>query len=184
MNVLTLSRQSGCGGDQIAQMIAQSLKWTYMDHALINQAAREAGVPEVALAQIDELDLLGLRPSPQQHRAYLNRVETIIQELAASGNVVIVGCAGQVTLASHPRALHVQIVAPFEIRLTRLVKQEGISETAALERLLTSDRKRTGFLKRNYGVDWLEPNLYDVLLNTAKLTYEAAASCITQFVSL
>ena len=184
MNVLTLSRQLGCRGDQIAKAVAQSLKWIYMDHEIINRAAREAGVPEVALAYIDELDLLGLRPSPQQHRAYLNRVETIIQELADAGTVVIVGCAGQVILANHPRALHVQIVAPFETRLVRLMEQEDIPEAAALERLLTSDRKRAGYLKRNYGVDWLDPNLYDVLLNTAKITHETAVSCITQFMRL
>ena len=184
MHILTLSRQLGCGGDQIAKAVAQSLKWTYMDHAIVNRAAREAGAPEVALAHIDELGLLGLRPSPQQHRAYLNRIETLVRELASEGNVVIAGCAGQVILANHPQALHVQIVAPFEIRIVRLMEQDGISETAAMKRLLKSDKQRARYLKRNYGVDWLDPNLYDVLINTAKVTHETAVSCISQLMRL
>ena len=111
-------------------------------------------------------------------------MSTIIQELANEGNVVIAGCAGQVILANHPQALHVQIVAPFEARLARLMGQQAISEGAALERLLTSDRKRASYMKRNYGVDWLDPNLYDVLINTAKITHETAVSCIAQLMSV
>jgi cytidylate kinase len=160
--------------------VARSLNWKYMDHELVNRAAREAGVPEVALAHIDELGLLGLRPSPQESRAYLNRVETIIRELADDGNVVIAGCAGQVVLANHPQALHVQIVAPFEIRIIRLMEQDGISEAAAMKRLLKSDKRRSRYLKRNYGVDWLDPSLHDLIINTARITRESAVSCIIQ----
>ncbi len=178
MNVLTLSRQLGSEGDRIATAVAKSLKWSYMNHAIINRAARQAGLPEVALAQIDELGFLGINPSPKDHRAYLNQVESVIQELADKGDVVIVGCAGQKVLADCPGALHVQLVAPFELRLARLMAQEGISEEAAIERLIASDKRRANYLKKNYGVNWLDPALYDLVINTAKINPDDAIDCI------
>lgn len=178
MNVLTFSRQLGSEGDRIATAVAGSLKWAYMDHALINRAAREAGVPEVALAHIDELGFLGISPSPEEQRAYLNQVERIIHELADKGEVVIVGCAAQKVLADHPRALHVQVVAPFEVRLARLMAQEAIPESAAIERLLACDKRRAEYLKKHYGVNWLDPALYDLVVNTAKLDPNSVADCI------
>jgi cytidylate kinase len=180
MNVLTVSRQMGCGGDEIARTIAQTLQWEYMDHALINRAAREADVPEVALAHIDEFDLLGLRPSPQEHRAYLNQVERIIHELADKGNVIIVGCAAQMVLAGNLEALHIQIIAPIEVRIAHLMQQEAIPEAAAMERLLAGDKKRAKYLKTDYGVDWLDSSLYDVVVNTAKIQQDAIIRCLIQ----
>jgi len=180
MNVLTLSRQLGSQGDWIANTVAQSLGFSYMDHQIVNRAARRAGVPEVALAHIDELGLLGLRPSPQDHRAYISQVESVLLELASQGNVVIVGCGAQVVLANHPRTVHVQVVAPLDIRLGHLMKQEGIGEEAAMERLLASDRKRANYLKTNYGIDWLNQELYDLVINTKRIAPEAAVSCIFQ----
>jgi len=173
MNVLTFSRQLGSEGDRIATSVAGALNWTYMDRALINRAARQAGVPEVALAHIDELGFFGISPSPEEQRAYLTQVESIIRELANKGEVVIVGCAAQKVLADYPRALHAQIVAPFDVRLARLMAQEGITESAATERLFACDKRRADYLKKHYGVNWLDPALYDLVINTAKLSPEA-----------
>jgi len=175
MNLLTLSRQLGSEGDWIAREVARELGFCYMDHQIVNRAAREAHVPEVALAHLDELGFLGLRPSPQAHRAYLNRVESILLELAEHGNVVIVGCGGQVVLRNHPQAIHVQVVTPIELRLTRLMALERIPEDAAVNRLTASDKRRATYLKENYGVDWLDPTLYDLVINTRTITPESAA---------
>lgn len=180
MNVLTLSRQLGSEGDRIAKAVAKSLKWSYMNHAIINRAARQAGLPEVALAQIDELGFLGINPSPGEHRAYLNQVESVIRELADKGEMVIVGCAGQKVLADRPGVLHVQVVAPFELRLARLMAQEGIPEEAAIERLIASDKRRANYLKKNYGVNWLDPALYDLVVNTTKVNPDDAVDCIVR----
>lgn len=149
-----------------------------MDHAIINRAAREAGVPEVALAQIDELGFLGITPSPEESRAYLNQVERVILELANKGRIVIVGCAGQKVLAKRYGVLHVQVVAPVDIRLARLMAQENISETAATERLMASDKRRGHYLKKHYGVGWLDPALYDLVINTAQIDPEDAVCCV------
>ena len=118
MSAITVSRQMGSRGDELALQVAQRLGWRRVCRDLINQAARAAGVPQVALAEIDELGFLGLRPSAKDWRAYQNQVERIIRELADAGEVVIVGRGGQVVLRGRPDVWHVRVIAPPEARVT------------------------------------------------------------------
>ena len=98
MAVITISRQLGSLGTTLGRQVAGRLEFRLVHRELINQAASLAGAPDMALATIDELGLLGIEPDEAQQRAYLESVQTIIQDLAAEGNVIIVGRAGQAIL--------------------------------------------------------------------------------------
>jgi cytidylate kinase len=147
---------------------------------VINQAARRAGAPEVALATIDDLGLLGLRPSPKARRAYHQAVRQVMEELAAKGNVVIVGRAGQVILRDRPDVLHVKIIAPQALRAERIAREQGIPMEAAWAQVEASDRTRRNYLRRYYHARWDDPELYDLVINTGRISPEAAAGLICQ----
>ncbi|MFZ3080010.1 MAG: cytidylate kinase family protein, partial [Bellilinea sp.] len=102
MDVITISRQLGSLGFQVGQAVAAKLNYRLVWRDLINQAAIRSGAPEIALAMIDELNLLGLTPSTDQFNAYFRVVGQVIHELAAAGGIVIVGRAGQVVLRDEP----------------------------------------------------------------------------------
>ena len=122
MPVITLSRQLGSGGDEIAAAVAERLGLRLVGFELINRAAREAGAPEVALAAIDELGLLGIRPGRAAIRAYREKIFAVVGELAAEGKLLLVGRGGQVILAGRPGVLHVRVIAPREQRVARLAE--------------------------------------------------------------
>lgn len=178
MAVITLSRQLGSLGFETAKLLAPRLGYRLVWRDLINQAARRAGAPEVALAMIDELNLLGLKPSPDDILAYLKAVKTVMQELAEAGNVIIVGRAGQILLADRPNTLHVRTIAPVDLRVERLASRLGISAEAARAQIDTSDRYHQQYFKRFYKIPWDGPGLYDLTINTAKLTPNDAADII------
>ncbi len=178
MAVVTLSRQLGSLGFEIAQLVAQRTGYRLVWRELINQAARRAGAPEVALAMIDELNLLGLKPSPEDMQAYLSAVRIVINELADSGNVVIVGRAGQILLANRPGTLHVRVTAPVDVRVARLAKQQGIPMAAARAQIDASDHYHQTYFKKYYKLPWDGPGLYDLVINTAKLNLEDSAEII------
>ena len=92
------------------------------------------------------------------------------QDLAAEGEVVILGRAGQVVLAGRPDAVHVRIIAPPEVRCRRIASQQGIPAAAARAQLQQSDRTRRAYVREAYGVNWNDPQLYDLVLNTGRLT--------------
>ena len=180
MAVITISRQMGSLGRQVAVEIGRSLNYRVVLREVINEAASRAGVPEVALATIDELDLLGLRPSADARSAYHAAVDEIMCELANEGNVVIVGRAGQVILRGRPDVLHVRIYAPLELRVERIAGQRNVSLEAARAQVLASDKTRTLYLKRYYQSRWDDPELYDVMINTEHLGIQDAALVVCE----
>lgn len=174
----------GSLGSQISRLVAEMLGYRLVWRELINQAAQRAGAPETALAAIDELNLLGICPSPEACKAYRRAVEQVMNELAEKGNVVIQGRAGQVILKDHPQALHVRIIAPLALRAERVAQRLDISLECALAQVEASDRFRANYLRRFYRVRWDDPLLYHLVINTAGLSAQHAAEIICSATTL
>lgn len=121
-------------------------------------------------------------PSASDTRATLERyvdvIGLVIRDLAAQEDVLIVGQGGQAILRDEPRALHVQIIAVFEGRLQRLMDRDGLQRGEALRRLQASDEAREKYVRKYYGIEWLDPHHYHLTLNTSKLSVQGAAQAI------
>ncbi len=178
MAVITISRQLGSLGTTLGKRIASRLRYRLVHRDVINQAARLAGAPDVALATIDELGLLGIEPDETAQQAYLRAVRRVIENLAQEGNVVIVGRAGQSILQKHEGVLHIRVVAPFDVRVRRIVAAHGISETAARAQVRDSDRYRADYLRRFYNTAWDDPTLYHLVINTGHMDLDTAAAVV------
>jgi cytidylate kinase len=183
MAAITISRQLGSLGSLIAKEIAERLNYRMVWREVINEAAVRATAPEVALSMIDDLDLFGLRPSYQKRKAYREAIQQIVHELADAGRIIIVGRAGQVILKEHPDVLHLRIIAPRDLRIERIATTYGIARDAACERVDHSDRTRRDYVRRSYHVDWNDPDLYDLVINTARLSQAQATQIICRAVA-
>lgn len=178
MAVITISRQMGSLGSEVARAVAGQLGYRLLWRELINQAAIRCGSPEMALVVIDELNLMKIHAGRQDFERYLTAVSTVVHEAAEEGNVVIVGRASQVLLHGFTGALHVRVVAPFQLRVERVARYRGISMDAARELVATSDRNRKEYLERWHQVDWADPELYDLVLNTGRMEVDSCARII------
>lgn len=219
MAIITVSRQLGSHGSEIAAGVAEALRLRFIDREIIHRAAREAGVPRMALQELEYegrrslieriLNIMRTMPSiPSTPQAslreisspmvvpfggiltpamppfavamedYVRMVEMVIQNLAQSGDVLILGRAGQMILKDVPRALHVQIIAPFPHRVEVVMERENVPRRAAEERVAASDGARAEYLRRYYNVDWLDPRLYGLVINTGKIPVETAVKLI------
>lgn len=180
MTVITLSRQMGSQGDDVALAVAQRLGLQLVGRELINRAARAAGAPEVALAALDELGLLGVKPSAAALRLYRQKVAEVITELAKQGNVLLVGRGSQVVLADRPGTLHVRIIAPRALRIAIVQARCGVPAEVAAARVEASDRARAAYLRRHHGMRLDDPALYDLVINMARLDVEAAVALVCE----
>jgi cytidylate kinase len=180
MSAITISRQMGSHGEELALQVAEHLGWRRVCRDLINQAALEAGVPQVALAELDELGFFGLQPRAKDWQAYQHQVERIITDLADAGAVVIVGRGGQMVLHSRPDVLHVRVVAPLEIRAAQLQQEKNMSAESAHAILEASSRGRARYIRRSYGISLDDPTLYHVVINTGMLELSQATNLIVQ----
>lgn len=178
MSVITVSRQLGSLGQEIGEEVGRRLGYVVIGRELINRAARRAGAPEVALDMIDELGLLGVRPSTEARRAYVMAVRQVMRELAQNGNTVIIGRGGQVILHDWPGVLHVRVVAPVALRAERVAFRYGIGLTAAEAQVEASDRHRQMFLRLYLQARIEDANFYHLVLNTAHFSVQRAADVI------
>jgi len=222
MTVITLSRQLGSHGREVADEVARALNLRLIDAETINQAAQQAGVPQRALAELEHegdqnlasrvLNALQTMPalapggevSPAQAEApsltlpfiglfsptvsplsaslegYVRVVGLVIQALAKEGNVLVVGRGSQVLLRKHPEAFHVQIVAPMPDRAKTIMVRYKLDKKAAESRARASDRGRADYLRRYHGVNWLDPTLYHLVINTGHIPVATAAGLIVR----
>jgi CMP/dCMP kinase len=180
---ITLSRQLGSMACEVAQAVKDRLGYRVVWRELVNEAGKRSGLPEMALDCIDDLGLFGITASTRYRASYRQAMEEVMKELVEEGHVVIVGRAGQVILSGFPNVIHVRIVAPLELRAKRIAEKRAISIDGARAQVEASDRNRRLYLKRSYNVRWDDPNLYDLTINTERVTPDMAAEVIVQTIS-
>ncbi|TMC14365.1 MAG: cytidylate kinase-like family protein, partial [Chloroflexi bacterium] len=107
MRAVTISREYGSGGGEIAARLARRLDWQLVDHQIVAEAAHNLGVHEAVVAAHDEkaggiLSRVFQWPypiPPEEAQAYYEALRRVVLEAANTGHAVIVGRGGQVLLA-------------------------------------------------------------------------------------
>lgn len=180
-SVYTISRQYGSGGSKLALKMAELIGYQLVWRELINQAAVQIGAPDMALAMIDELGLLGICPDDETCTKYREAVQQVVISRAEKGNIIIVGRASQLILRGFPDCLHLRVIAGKETRIRNISKTKRVSEKAALAQIEESDRNRENFIKKFYQADWNDPSLYDLTINTDHFELDEIAKWIVKY---
>lgn len=178
MSVITISRELGSLGTEIAREVAEKVNYEYVDKEKIGKILADFGLASEDFEEIDEKapplwDFLSI-----QRTNFLIRIEAAIYDFARKGKVVIVGRGGQVLLKNVPGTLHIRIFAPFDLRVKRLVESERIDERHAVRMLRRSDHDSAGYIQSLFNADWNDARLYDLVINTEKLSPATAAKLI------
>jgi len=127
--------------------------------------------------------------SAAESTTYLDRgtyqllITTLVQDMAETGRAVIVGRASQAILAKHKDAFHVKIVAPFEKRCERVMQVRGMERKNAEELVEQHDSWRKLYLRNYHGLDWDDPLLYHLTINTGRMDEDGAVDLIVRFVA-
>jgi cytidylate kinase len=184
MAIITISYQMGAGGSEIGIAAAKRLGFRYVDHELIEDAVHRYGLLEEKLAHLDESKPTLLERFDAETRHYITILQTTLLEFAEADNVVLMGRGGQWLLRGIPHVLHLRVIAPFEHRVKQWIKRtteltaETPTQRAAADFVRRDDTEKKGRMRYLYEVDNDDPALYDIILNTAKLPYEAAVEMI------
>jgi len=119
-----------------------------------------------------------LAPSSISLEDGMRTIGRIITDLASRGDVLVLGQGGQMWLRDRKDACHVQVVAPYDLRIERVAARENLSRATARRRVRVSDQARAEYLARYHGVNWLDPLLYNYVINTGRASADAAVSLI------
>ncbi len=207
MAVITISREVGSGGDQIARRVCELLEYRYFDRVLMAEVARGQGISETRGGGLLGGSLPGAefhrRPveavgaschhhhgrhhdqrggnagRPGRRRRHGGRLRVSDDPRAAdAGKVVVVGRGGQAILRDASGVLHVRIIARLEDRVRQVGQADGLTREAAHSEVEERDRATAEYLRRFHRIDWADPSLYHLTLNTSLLGHDAAADVI------
>ena len=177
MYLITFTRKMGTNGSEIATRVADELQYSLYDTESIEAAAQEMGF----LKDVKQADEKGpsLFERLFSHRAeiHLDRLNSVIYGLASRGNAVILGRGSHILLRTFKCALHIRVTASLEKRIQNLV-QKGFEREAAIRALHVSDHEREAFIKFAFGVNWDNPELYDLVLNMDNLSVGLAVDTV------
>src|SRR5712692_276799 len=103
---------------------------------------------------------------------------TVLSALQKRGRVVVVGRGAHAILQNQPGVLHVRIVAGREDRVQQVIARTGLSRDGALALIDERDRAAAAYVHRFHGLDWADPPLYHLTLNTTLLGETTAVELI------
>ncbi len=174
MPIVTISRGPGSEGRALAERVAAELGFDLFGREDLLHAAARHGVPEAQLQEAlleapsfwDRLTL--------GRRRYLAFVQAALCERAAADDLVYEGNAGHLLLGGIDHLLCVRLIAPVGHRVEVAMERLGTSRAEAARYVEEADHQRESWTRKLYGVDWLDPNLYDLTLNLRTLTLEGA----------
>jgi len=172
MTIVAISRELGSGGNAIAAAVAKALNFEYVEREILLQAARTHEVPEEKIADVDERRLSLWERFDEEKRRYLIFIEAAYYSFAEKGNVVTAGRGGPFFLRDVSHALRVRIMAPFDVRVRRVMEQEQLDHKAAAAKVRNYDRELSGRIDYLFGLDWTLPENYDLVINTGNDAWE------------
>ena len=188
MAIIAISHQMGAGGSEIGMGVAQNLGYHYVDQELIQDAVRRYGLAEDKLSHLDESKPTLFERFDAETRHYITILQTTLLEFAESDNAVLMGRGGQWLLRGIPHVLRIRVIAPFEHRVRQWIKRtaevggEAPHQRAAADLLRRDDSEKAGRMRYLYEVDLADPALYDLVINSEKLRYEAAIAMLEHLV--
>ena len=199
MPLITISRQYGSGGSEVAARVAAALGWRLYDNDVVQQVAERLGVSAAEVwAREERVPSLVERVSvamaagapevipaavelahPSEERL-VEMTRRVIEDAVRAGPAVLVGRGAQCMLAARDDALHVYCYAPDAWLAHRVETELGLPADDARERVREMNHQRAEYVRRHWDRDWRDVTNYDLCVNTGRLGIEGAAGLVTQ----
>jgi cytidylate kinase len=181
--IITISRQSGSLGREIAEQLAERLNMPLITRKrFVDQNLSDITTPyeRKMLEQSHKFYLT----SAKDGVSFKEHIQNRLLEEAEKSPCVILGMGGQVIFSKHTNAINIRVIASETTRFANFCHKYGLRETEAEKLLRQSDRRHKRFISTLYGVDWDNPDLYDIILNTDNMSIDHCVELIAFNISL
>jgi len=183
--VVTLSRQRGSRGKELAKLLSEELRYGLFDREIIDYIAEHVSVRREVVESLDEHDrselemwidgLLCRRITDRDD--YIRALGEVMKTVSLQGGVVILG-RGANHLIPQTAGYRIRTVAPVPVRIRNLMEFEGMSEELAREEIKKIDQRRARFVERYFRKNINDPEDYDIVLNLATHTLDSAVKIV------
>jgi cytidylate kinase len=179
MAVITISREYGSSGSEVARKTADLLGYHLVDKAAIGRILAGYGLIDFEREFETEAGIWSAFDT--RFRTIVTMLDRIAFSVARHGHSVILGRGSYVVLSGTPWILNVRIRAPFEWRVTRVMKDKGIDDRMrAAAEVREGDKIRSSFISSIYGLRWDSMEHFDLVMDASKIDAERAATWIAE----
>ena len=199
--IITIGRQLGSGGRQIGKELAEKLGYKFYDKDIIAEIAKENGLNAALFDGIDEKPtnsflyalVMGVQSGKglyYQYNDILNgdnifRIQAdIIKGIAKEGDCVIVGRCADYILRNSENITKIFLYADNSYRIKTLIERNGVSEKEASSAIAKADKRRANFYNFYTNQSWGHVENYDITLNTATLSRDAAVDVLLRYIDM
>lgn len=183
--IITLGRQYGSLGKQIAIKLSEKLKVPYYDKELLKEAAKKSGICEEVFESFDEKPTnsflyalvtdpysLGFTSGnfemPLNHKVFLAAFDTI-KNIANEGPCLFIGRCADYALSDYKNVINIFIYAPMEFRAEEIAKREGVSIEKAKDIANKADKQRASYYNYYTTKKWGDIKSYNVCIDSSVL---------------
>ena len=184
-NVITISRESGSRGKQVAEKLADQTGFDLFHYEILEAMIETSKSSKVLLETLDErgMNIVDDIVSAVVHEHHLWPDEysklllRILNTIGKHGNAIILGRGGNCALKKF-NTLKIRIVAPDTMRREYIQKSQNLSMDDAQKIMISTDANRIAFVKRYFNSDASDPANYDLILNTGTLSVDKTVQVI------
>lgn len=187
--IISVGREFGSGGHEIAQKLADHYKLPLYDHNLLKELAETKGLNSEALEEFDEKKrnrlltrtVRGMSSCPADNVAQLQF--DFIKSKADSGeSFVIVGRCSETILREYPAMISFFVLGDMDVKVERIMKIYHMSKSEAEEFAKEKDRKRKNYHNSHCKVKWGDSRNYELSINSSKLGVEETVRIMTEYI--
>lgn len=197
--IISIGRQLGSGGREIAQKLAERLNIPVYDKKLLELAAKETGLDTTVFENADEKESnpfmrgifalkgvmstypIGLGSCMDGDRLFELQSE-VMRHLVEKESCIIIGRCAEYVLRDHPRMHSIFITADIADRVKRIMAHEGVSETKAKEIAQKGDKMRKAYHDYYANSEWGVAETYDLCINSSRLGIDGCVEIIHRFI--
>lgn len=187
--MITVGREFGSGGHEIAEALAKRLGLNFCDRSMLDEVAKKKNIQVEYLEKYDE------KPRKlfvsRRVGAYSNSMEEIVAEMqfeylrdkAARGeSFLVVGRCAEAVLGDYQDLISLFILGDKEVKCERVQRLYHLNETEALMKMRRHDRLRKQYHNRHAGGKWGDSRTYDLCINSSRLGVEQTIDLLYQYV--
>lgn len=183
--ILTISRECGSRGGALGRLVASQLGFEFFSQELVHKIATAARVEASTVGSLDERARGGLEVMLREMidgkafaaDDYLLHLKRVIEDTGRQGRSVIIGRGGHLLL-DPALTMRVRTYATLEARAANVAESQQTSREEALSTVRSVDRERAAFYRKYFNVDWSDPALFDLSINTSAMPLERCADIV------
>lgn len=189
--IISIGRQHGSGGREIARLLARELGIKCYDKEIVDEAAKHSDFSRDLINAYDEKRMnafmlhaggYGLNENFRLNMQVVSAQFDAIREIASKDDCIFVGRCADYILRERSDLVSVFILGDMDERLKCLERRQGLDEAAARKKIKEVDKDRSSFYKYYSDQVWGDAQNYDLCINSSRLGVEGTVKVIMDYI--